>query len=73
MEADQLVTCPYNPSHRIRKYKFSSHLSKCRKTASKVEEKTECPLDNSHIVDRNRLKVSVDSYAHTVIHTKYKP
>ncbi|XP_024880955.1 uncharacterized protein LOC112460489 [Temnothorax curvispinosus] len=55
MEADLIVSCPYNPAHRIRKYKYMSHISKCKKT-SKVSDKVECPLDKTHIVDRHLLK-----------------
>ncbi|XP_071574232.1 uncharacterized protein [Temnothorax nylanderi] len=55
MEADLIVSCPYNPAHRIRKYKLMSHISKCKKT-SKISDKAECPLDKTHIVDRHRLE-----------------
>ncbi|XP_077278447.1 uncharacterized protein LOC143906310 [Temnothorax americanus] len=55
MEADLIVSCPYNPAHRIRKYKLMSHISKCKKT-SKISDKAECPLDKTHIVDRHCLK-----------------
>lgn len=57
MEADLIVSCPYNPAHRIRKYKLMSHISKCKKT-SKMIDKTECPLDKTHIIDRDCLKVN---------------
>jgi len=57
-----MVTCPYNPSHRIRKYKFMNHVAKCKKTASKTENKVECPLDRTHIVDRDYLKVYSNYY-----------
>jgi len=57
-----MVTCPYNPSHRIRKYKFMNHVAKCKKTASKTENKVECPLDRTHIIDRDDLKVYSNYY-----------
>lgn len=60
MEPDLLVSCPYNPAHRIRKYKFMSHVAKCKKTA-KTENKVECPLDKSHIVDRDQLRVCIQT------------
>lgn len=56
MEPDLLVSCPYNPAHRIRQYKLMSHVAKCKKSANNVENKVECPLDKSHIVDRDRLR-----------------
>ncbi|KAL6431380.1 hypothetical protein ACFW04_007188 [Cataglyphis niger] len=55
MEADLLVTCPYNPAHRIAQYKLMNHVAKCKKSA-KIENKVECPLDRSHIVDCDHLK-----------------
>ncbi|XP_050454693.1 uncharacterized protein LOC126853187 [Cataglyphis hispanica] len=55
MEADLLVTCPYNPAHRIAQYKLMNHVVKCKKSA-KTENKIECPLDRSHIVDHDNLK-----------------
>lgn len=60
MEADLIVSCPYNPAHRIRKYKLMSHISKCKKT-SKMIDKTECPLDKTHIIDRDCLKEHIAS------------
>ncbi|XP_072761386.1 uncharacterized protein [Anoplolepis gracilipes] len=56
MEADILVTCPYNPAHRIAQYKFMNHVAKCKKTAKTIGNKIHCPLDTSHIVDRDHLK-----------------
>lgn len=63
MEADIIVSCPYNPAHRIRKYKLMNHMTKCKKT-SKIDNKAECPLDKSHIVDRDHLKVGLDLYVY---------
>ncbi|XP_012217128.2 uncharacterized protein [Linepithema humile] len=54
MEADLMVSCPYNPAHRIRKAKLMAHVAKCKKS-SKIENKATCPLDSSHIVDRDQL------------------
>lgn len=60
MEPDLLVSCPYNPAHRIRQYKFMSHVAKCKKSA-KTENKVECPLDKSHIVDRDQLRKHIET------------
>lgn len=64
MEADIIVSCPYNPTHRIRKFKLMSHISKCKKTSNAVN-KIECPLDKSHIVDRDHLRVNIYLYVYT--------
>lgn len=58
MEANLIVSCPYNPAHRVSKFKLMSHIAKCKKT-NKVIDKIECPLDRSHIVDRDHLKVNI--------------
>ncbi|XP_012523796.1 uncharacterized protein LOC105829478 isoform X2 [Monomorium pharaonis] len=55
-EADILVSCPYNPAHRIRRYKLMTHMVKCKKSSNNVQNKVECPLDKSHVVDRDYLK-----------------
>lgn len=55
MEPYIIVSCPYNPAHRIQKYKLMSHIAKCKKSAN-TANKVECPLDKSHIVDQEHLK-----------------
>ncbi|KAL0117787.1 hypothetical protein PUN28_008881 [Cardiocondyla obscurior] len=60
MDAYLLVTCPYNPAHRIAKYKFMNHVAKCKKS-SKVANKTECPIDRTHIVDQAQLQEHIKS------------
>ncbi|CAL1679088.1 unnamed protein product [Lasius platythorax] len=55
MEPDIIVTCPYNPAHRIRQYKLMSHIVKCKKSAD-TKNKVECPLNKSHIVDHDHLR-----------------
>lgn len=67
MEANIIVSCPYNPSHRISKFKLMSHIAKCKKT-SKVVDKAECPLDRSHIVNRDCLKVNIGLYMMSRMH-----
>jgi len=39
-----------------------NHVAKCKKTASKTENKVECPLDRTHIIDRDDLKVYSNYY-----------
>ncbi|XP_029157484.1 uncharacterized protein LOC114929930 isoform X2 [Nylanderia fulva] len=55
MEPYIIVSCPYNPAHRIQQYKLMSHIAKCKKSAN-TANKVECPLDKSHIVDQKHLR-----------------
>lgn len=61
MEPYIIVSCPYNPSHRIQQYKLMSHIAKCKKSAN-TANKVECPLDKSHIVDQQHLRVCINLY-----------
>lgn len=61
MERDILVTCPYDKAHRIRQYKLTTHMIKCRKQ-NKDTNKITCPLTNSHVVDHDHLKVCINPY-----------
>lgn len=65
MEPDIIVTCPYNPAHRIRQYKLMSHVVKCKKSAD-TKNKVECPLNKSHIVDHDHLRVRINLYIYTI-------
>ncbi|KAG5319335.1 PSA4 protein, partial [Pseudoatta argentina] len=58
-DADIIVSCPYNPAHRIRRYKLMNHISKCKKY-NKKENMVECPLDKTHIVDQNFLREHIE-------------
>lgn len=60
MEADLIVTCPYNSAHRIRKSKLNNHMVKCKKTSVLVN-KTACPLNCSSIVDTCHLREHIAS------------
>lgn len=68
MEAEIIVSCPYNPAHRIRRFKLMTHMIKCKKSSNNAENKVECPLDKSHIVDRECLKVGINLYAYAFAH-----
>ncbi|KYN27737.1 hypothetical protein ALC57_02801 [Trachymyrmex cornetzi] len=58
-DADLIVSCPYNPSHRIRRYKLMNHISKCKKH-NKKENMVECPLDKTHIIDKEHLREHIE-------------
>lgn len=58
MEKDIIVTCPYDKAHRIRRYKLMSHITKCKKQYG-ATDKVACPLNSSHIVDHDAVKVCI--------------
>jgi len=48
---DTLVTCPYNPSHRITNGRFPTHINKCRKSHPNLDKQfVKCPFNASHII-----------------------
>ncbi|XP_011173087.2 uncharacterized protein LOC105205418 isoform X1 [Solenopsis invicta] len=61
MESDILVSCPYNPAHRIARYKLHTHIIKCKKSSNNAKNKVECPLDKNHIVDCDHLREHIAS------------
>lgn len=56
MESNLIITCPYNKAHRIAKAKLMHHVTKCKENVC-TENFVECPLDKSHIIQGNKLKV----------------
>ncbi|KAL5281749.1 GTSF1.2 family protein [Megaselia abdita] len=54
-----LVTCPYEPSHRIFKYRIQSHLVKCAKNHPNVK-KVKCPFDVTHVLNPKDLEEHVE-------------
>lgn len=54
MDKDLIVTCPYNSSHRIRRFKLIHHMIKCKKYYDTGDIIT-CPLNNSHVINRNEI------------------
>lgn len=43
-----LVECPLNPEHKLRRHKLPYHVEKCRKN---FPDKVACPFDNSYYLD----------------------
>lgn len=53
-----MITCPYNMSHRIQRYKMQFHLEKCRKGYPNAAKKI-CPFDATHHVNELELDYHV--------------
>ena len=45
----ELLSCPYNKEHRITQRKFIWHVSKCKKTHSRLQA-LECPYNSTHYI-----------------------
>ncbi|EDX03282.1 gametocyte-specific factor 1 homolog [Drosophila simulans] len=45
---DDLVVCPYDRSHRIRRVRMANHLSRCAKSHPSVKLFT-CPYNSTHL------------------------
>ncbi|XP_065157497.1 gametocyte-specific factor 1 homolog [Atheta coriaria] len=54
------VTCPYNPSHRLLKHRFITHLVKCRRNHPDSPSAV-CAFNSSHIVPAPELKYHMDN------------
>ena len=48
-DREQLVTCPYDPSHKVTQMRLPYHLIKCRKN-HKDKEFSQCPYDAKHVI-----------------------
>ncbi|XP_072349737.1 uncharacterized protein [Scyliorhinus torazame] len=57
MDSEQLLTCPYNESHQIRRSRFPYHLVKCRKNHPKVANDIRvCPFNARHQIRKAEYK-----------------
>ncbi|XP_012286297.1 uncharacterized protein LOC105702916 [Orussus abietinus] len=54
-EPDPIITCPYDPVHRIRKSRMQVHLVKCRKNHLGLP-KVNCPYNATHIINQVEYK-----------------
>nr|XP_033323848.1 gametocyte-specific factor 1 homolog [Megalopta genalis]XP_033323849.1 gametocyte-specific factor 1 homolog [Megalopta genalis]XP_033323850.1 gametocyte-specific factor 1 homolog [Megalopta genalis]XP_033323851.1 gametocyte-specific factor 1 homolog [Megalopta genalis]XP_033323852.1 gametocyte-specific factor 1 homolog [Megalopta genalis]XP_033323853.1 gametocyte-specific factor 1 homolog [Megalopta genalis] len=52
---DEIVTCPYDRSHRVSSSKLLRHLFRCKQSNSS-EMKICCPFDAFHIINNDDLK-----------------
>nr|XP_014350970.1 PREDICTED: gametocyte-specific factor 1 isoform X1 [Latimeria chalumnae] len=55
MDSEELVRCPYDPSHQIRPSHFRSHLSRCKVNFGKEMETVTCPLNPNHQVLKKNM------------------
>merc|ERR1712241_1653167 len=59
-DCSQLLTCPYNPSHKIAKDRIQTHLVKCRRNHPEADLVV-CPYNASHHVPRPEEQFHVTS------------
>ncbi|KAK8769768.1 hypothetical protein V5799_013768 [Amblyomma americanum] len=57
---DPLVTCPFNPAHRVRKGRLQIHITKCRKAYAEKNMK-HCPFSAEHVVPASELMHHIDT------------
>ncbi|CAH0381610.1 unnamed protein product [Bemisia tabaci] len=53
LNMEQLLTCPYEPAHRIRRFKMCLHINKCRRNYEKnnpEQEMKTCIYNFNHVV-----------------------
>ncbi|XP_075550414.1 uncharacterized protein LOC142584124 [Dermacentor variabilis] len=49
---DDLVKCPYNPSHKVKRGRLNIHITKCRREHSRCRLKP-CPFTTDHMAPAN--------------------
>ncbi|RNA30384.1 gametocyte-specific factor 1-like [Brachionus plicatilis] len=54
MEED-LITCPFDPNHKIRPSRFENHVIKCRKHYGNIGIEM-CPFNAKHIMTRLQIR-----------------
>lgn len=53
-EGEDILTCPYDPSHQIMRCRFQVHLVRCRKSFPNAEMVV-CPFDVTHRINEKEL------------------
>jgi len=56
---EELVTCPYNVAHSIKRSRLQTHLTKCRMTVPKGDYQT-CAYNACHRVPSQEMKMHLD-------------
>lgn len=59
-EAEDLVTCPYDPTHRVRNKKMPYHLMKCQQN-HRGQKLVICPFNALHEVPQQELRYHMKS------------
>ncbi|XP_039307603.1 gametocyte-specific factor 1-like [Solenopsis invicta] len=57
---EEIVSCPYNKSHRIPSSKFQRHLVKCEKNFP-PDYKVICPYNATHRFSKSEIKEHIDT------------
>lgn len=50
-----LVSCPFEPSHRILKHRIQKHIAKCSKNHPNSKYMKICPFDVTHIMNPTEI------------------
>lgn len=67
--SEEIVTCPYNESHRIMRKRLQRHLVKCRESHPDVKL-VRCPFNSVHQVPEPELNVRFANNSR-IIQTEY--
>uniref|UniRef100_A0A8C5M4V7 CHHC U11-48K-type domain-containing protein n=1 Tax=Leptobrachium leishanense TaxID=445787 RepID=A0A8C5M4V7_9ANUR len=51
MDSEELVQCPYDKNHKIRRHRLQYHIVKCRENNLKADMRA-CPFNARHVVPR---------------------
>ncbi|XP_055382128.1 gametocyte-specific factor 1 homolog [Condylostylus longicornis] len=70
-DPEDLVTCPYNKAHLIRRKKFQLHLIKCR-SHHPDSKLLKCPFNLCHMIPEQEYSMHIGSCPDRAIITNYK-
>lgn len=56
MNEQELVSCPYNPTHRFAESKFMFHLMRCKDGKKLQHLFARCPYNSIHIVKKDQME-----------------
>lgn len=59
-DPERLLTCPYEPSHRISRKRLQVHLTKCRKNHPNAKKEV-CPFNATHMVNEQEFKFHLET------------
>lgn len=68
-DPEALVTCPYNPSHRVAFKRMQFHITKCRK--GHPGEKKECLYNATHMVNEQEYQFHLQTCPDRGVIDKY--
>lgn len=53
-----MVECPLNPAHKLRRHRLPYHVAKCKKN---FPNKVQCPYDHNYYVDKEKLAIHLQT------------